>query len=147
VRRQVGAARSVARKGLIEFFWCSTGYFIEPTIVVTKDPLDKIMTEEIFGPVLSIYVYKDDKLKETMEMVGSSTQFALTGAVFAQDENWLKTALDDFKMTAGNFYVNDKSTGSIVGQQPFGGARLSGNDSRNEMKLMFSNDSCCGARP
>jgi hypothetical protein len=61
--------------------------------------------------------------------------------------NWLKTALDDFKMTAGNFYVNDKSTGSIVGQQPFGGARLSGNDSRNEMKLMFSNDSCCGARP
>jgi 1-pyrroline-5-carboxylate dehydrogenase len=86
VRRQVGAARSAARKGLIEFFWCSTGYFIEPTIVVTKDPLDKIMTEEIFGPVLSIYVYKDDKLKETMEMVGSSTQFALTGAVFAQDE-------------------------------------------------------------
>jgi 1-pyrroline-5-carboxylate dehydrogenase len=101
----------------------STGYFIEPTIVVTKDPLDKIMTEEIFGPVLSIYVYKDDKLKETMEMVGSSTQFALTGAVFAQDENWLKTALD-------NFYVNDKSTGSIVGQQPFGGARLSGTNDK-----------------
>nr|XP_023029421.1 delta-1-pyrroline-5-carboxylate dehydrogenase, mitochondrial [Leptinotarsa decemlineata] len=104
----------------------SVGYFIEPTIVQTKDPKDKIMTEEIFGPVLSIYVYKDNKIKETMDLIGTSTSFALTGAIFAQDEKFLKSAVEELKMTAGNFYVNDKSTGSVVGQQPFGGARLSG---------------------
>lgn len=98
----------------------SSGWFIEPTIVETKDPRDKIMVEEIFGPVLTIYVYPDQKLKETMDLVGNSTQFALTGAVFAQDEKFLRHALEEFKLTAGNFYVNDKSTGSVVGQQPFG---------------------------
>lgn len=67
-------------------FCCSVGYFIEPTIVQSKNPQDKIMTEEIFGPVLSIYVYKDNKLRETLDLIGSSTSFALTGAVFAQDE-------------------------------------------------------------
>ncbi|KAJ3652450.1 hypothetical protein Zmor_018412 [Zophobas morio] len=108
----------------------STGYFIEPTIVVTKDPKDKIMTEEIFGPVLSIYVYKDNKLEETVGLVGTSTAFALTGAIFAQDEKWLRYAIEELKMTAGNFYVNDKSTGSVVGQQPFGGARLSGTNDK-----------------
>ncbi|ENN77583.1 delta-1-pyrroline-5-carboxylate dehydrogenase, mitochondrial [Dendroctonus ponderosae] len=108
----------------------STGYFIEPTIVQAKDPKDKIMTEEIFGPVLSIYVYPDNKVQETLNLVGSSTQFALTGAVFAQDEAFLKSAIEDLKMTAGNFYINDKSTGSVVGQQPFGGARLSGTNDK-----------------
>ncbi|XP_050313719.1 delta-1-pyrroline-5-carboxylate dehydrogenase, mitochondrial [Anthonomus grandis grandis] len=108
----------------------STGYFIEPTIVQTKDPLDKIMTEEIFGPVLTIYVYPDSKVKDTLGLVGNSTQFALTGAVFAQDEAFLKSAIDELKMTAGNFYVNDKSTGSVVGQQPFGGARMSGTNDK-----------------
>ncbi len=100
---------------------CSKGYFVDPTIVETKDPLDKIMVEEIFGPVLTIYVYDDKDLYRTMQLVGSSTQFALTGAVFANDESFLHEAFEEFKMTAGNFYVNDKSTGSVVGQQPFGG--------------------------
>lgn len=108
----------------------STGYFIQPTIVVTKDPKDKIMTEEIFGPVLTIYVYKDSKLNETMKLVESSTPYALTGSIFAQDEKWAKTALEEFKYTAGNFYVNDKSTGSVVGQQPFGGSRMSGTNDK-----------------
>lgn len=108
----------------------SKGYFIEPTIVVTSDPKDKIMVEEIFGPVLSIYVYPDQELDATMQLVGSSTQFALTGAVFAQDEKFLHRALEDFKMTAGNFYINDKSTGSVVGQQPFGGGRMSGTNDK-----------------
>nr|CAH7766881.1 unnamed protein product [Callosobruchus chinensis] len=108
----------------------SVGYFIEPTIVQSKDPHDKIMREEIFGPVLSIYVYKDNQIKETMDIVANSTSFALTGAVFAQDENFLKQAVEDLKMTAGNFYINDKSTGSVVGQQPFGGARLSGTNDK-----------------
>lgn len=108
----------------------STGYFVQPTIVQSKDPQDKIMTEEIFGPVLSIYVYPDNKLKETLNLVGNSTAFALTGAVFAQDQSFLKFATEELKMTAGNFYINDKSTGSVVGQQPFGGARLSGTNDK-----------------
>lgn len=108
----------------------SCGYFIEPTIVVTKNPRDKIMTEEIFGPVVTIYVYKDAKLDETLKLVESSTPYALTGAIFAQDENWAKEALDELKYTAGNFYINDKSTGSVVGQQPFGGSRMSGTNDK-----------------
>lgn len=106
------------------------GYFIDPTIVVSKDPLDKIMRQEIFGPVLAIYVYKDADINKTMELVNSSTAFALTGAVFAQDQKFLEEALDKFKMTAGNFYLNDKSTGSVVGQQPFGGGRMSGTNDK-----------------
>ncbi|XP_015436629.1 PREDICTED: delta-1-pyrroline-5-carboxylate dehydrogenase, mitochondrial [Dufourea novaeangliae] len=108
----------------------SRGYFIDPTIVVTKNPKDKIMTEEIFGPVLTIYVYKDSALDETMKLVESSTPYALTGSIFAQDEHWARKALEEFKYTAGNFYVNDKSTGSVVGQQPFGGSRMSGTNDK-----------------
>ncbi|XP_076292110.1 delta-1-Pyrroline-5-carboxylate dehydrogenase 1 [Lasioglossum baleicum] len=108
----------------------SCGYFIDPTIVVSKDPKDKIMTEEIFGPLLSIYVYKDSNLDDTMKLVESSTPYALTGAIFAQDEKWARKALEEFKYTAGNFYVNDKSTGSVVGQQPFGGGRMSGTNDK-----------------
>ncbi|XP_019869236.2 delta-1-pyrroline-5-carboxylate dehydrogenase, mitochondrial [Aethina tumida] len=108
----------------------SVGYYIEPTIVQTTDPKDKIMVEEIFGPVLTVYVYKDKDLDATVKLIGDSTVFALTGAIFAQDEAWLKKAVEDLKMTAGNFYVNDKSTGSVVGQQPFGGARMSGTNDK-----------------
>lgn len=97
------------------------GYFIEPTIVETKDPKDKIMVEEIFGPVLTVFVYQDKDVYPTMQLVGTSTQFALTGAIFANDESFLREAYEELKMTAGNFYINDKSTGSVVGQQPFGG--------------------------
>lgn len=106
------------------------GYFIEPTIIQTTDPLDKLMTEEIFGPVMTVYVYDDKDVDKTVELVGTSTQFALTGAVFARDEAFLKQALEDLKMTAGNFYINDKSTGSVVGQQPFGGGRMSGTNDK-----------------
>ncbi|GAB0088532.1 pyrroline-5-carboxylate dehydrogenase [Sergentomyia squamirostris] len=108
----------------------SKGYFIEPTIVETTDPRDRIMTEEIFGPVLTCYVYDDAKINDAMKEVTDSTKFALTGAVFAQDEAFLRRALDTFKMSAGNFYINDKSTGSVVGQQPFGGGRMSGTNDK-----------------
>ncbi|XP_033208133.1 delta-1-pyrroline-5-carboxylate dehydrogenase, mitochondrial [Belonocnema kinseyi] len=108
----------------------SCGYFIEPTIVVTKNPKDKIFTEEIFGPILSIYVYKDSKLSETMKLVEPSTPYALTGAIFGQDESWARQALDELKYAAGNFYINDKSTGSVVGQQPFGGSKMSGTNDK-----------------
>ncbi|KAL0277918.1 UNVERIFIED_CONTAM: hypothetical protein PYX00_005033 [Menopon gallinae] len=108
----------------------STGYFIEPTIIETKDPKDKIMQEEIFGPVLTAYVYKDDNLEQAMQLVSETVPYALTGAVFATDEAFLYRAQEYFKQTAGNFYINDKSTGSVVGQQPFGGARLSGTNDK-----------------
>lgn len=108
----------------------SKGYFIEPTIVQTKDPLDKIMKEEIFGPVTSIYVYADRDLHKVTDMIDSTTPFALTGAVFATDKEFLKDASRKLKMAAGNFYINDKCTGAVVGQQPFGGGRLSGTNDK-----------------
>ncbi|CAH0381079.1 unnamed protein product [Bemisia tabaci] len=108
----------------------SKGYFIQPTIVQTKDPKDKIMTEEIFGPVLTIYVYEDKDLDSALKLVESSTPYALTGAVFSQDEQFLKRCLTELKYSAGNFYINDKSTGSVVGQQPFGGSRMSGTNDK-----------------
>ncbi|KAK7016800.1 Delta-1-pyrroline-5-carboxylate dehydrogenase, mitochondrial [Halocaridina rubra] len=108
----------------------SVGYFVEPTIVETKDPKDKIMVEEIFGPVLSVYVYPDEKVDEMIQVANTSTPYALTGAIFAQDEAWLAKATDMLKDAAGNFYINDKSTGSVVAQQPFGGSRMSGTNDK-----------------
>lgn len=108
----------------------SKGYFVQPTIIETTDPHDKLMTEEIFGPVLTAYVYDDSDVMKTLALVGSSTKFALTGAVFAKDVGFLQKALEELKMTAGNFYINDKSTGSVVGQQPFGGGRMSGTNDK-----------------
>lgn len=108
----------------------SKGYFVQPTIIKTSDPHDKLMTEEIFGPVLTIYVYEDADVNKTMDLIGTSTKFALTGAVFAKDPAFLQQALDELRMTAGNFYINDKSTGSVVGQQPFGGGRMSGTNDK-----------------
>ncbi|KPJ20323.1 Delta-1-pyrroline-5-carboxylate dehydrogenase, mitochondrial [Papilio machaon] len=108
----------------------SKGYFVQPTIIETVDPHDKLMTEEIFGPVLTIYVYEDRDVMKALSLVGSSTKFALTGAVFANDKGFQQTALEELKTTAGNFYINDKSTGSVVGQQPFGGGRMSGTNDK-----------------
>jgi len=108
----------------------SIGYFVHPTLVEVKNPRDRIMSEEIFGPVLSTFVYDDNKLDETLELVDTSTPFALTGAVFSEDRQFLNHATDRLKMSAGNFYINDKSTGAVVGQQPFGGGRLSGTNDK-----------------
>jgi len=106
------------------------GYFVQPTLVETKDPLDRIMREEIFGPVLTAYVYPDAKVNETMQLLDESTPYALTGAVFALDEKFLTDVQDGFKYSTGNFYLNDRSTGSVVGQQPFGGGRMSGTNDK-----------------
>ncbi|XP_057364725.1 delta-1-pyrroline-5-carboxylate dehydrogenase, mitochondrial-like [Daphnia carinata] len=108
----------------------SVGYFIHPTLLETKNPRDRIMVEEIFGPVLTAFVYDDNAVEETLELVDSSTSFALTGAVFAEDREFLVQAAERLKMSAGNFYINDKSTGAVVGQQPFGGGRLSGTNDK-----------------
>ena len=112
----------------------SVGYFIAPTIVVTTNPKMKLMEEEIFGPVLTIYVYEDDKLAETLELCDKTSPYGLTGAIFAQDRRAIVYMTDALREAAGNFYINDKPTGAVVGQQPFGGARASGtNDKAGSM--------------
>jgi len=106
------------------------GYFIEPTIAVTKDPKSTTMCEEIFGPVLTIYVYPENEWAKTLKLVDSTSPYALTGAVFSQDRGAIVEATDTLRNAAGNFYINDKPTGAVVGQQPFGGARGSGTNDK-----------------
>ena len=111
------------------------GYFVEPTLIETKDPSYRLMCEEIFGPVVTAYVYDDDKWSETLDLVDRTSPYALTGAVFAQDRNAVREAHAKLRHAAGNFYVNDKCTGAVVGQQPFGGARASGTNDKAGSKL------------
>jgi 1-pyrroline-5-carboxylate dehydrogenase len=113
----------------------SKGYFVQPTLVETKDPKYRLMCEEIFGPVVTAYVYDDDKWEETLKLVDETSDYALTGAVFAQDRTALKQAHAALRHSAGNFYINDKCTGAVVGQQPFGGARASGTNDKAGSKL------------
>lgn len=112
----------------------SKGYFIEPTVILAKDPMYTTMCEEIFGPVLTIYVYHENHYEEALELVDQTSPYALTGAVFSQDRYAIELATKKLKNAAGNFYINDKPTGAVVGQQPFGGARASGtNDKAGSM--------------
>jgi 1-pyrroline-5-carboxylate dehydrogenase len=106
------------------------GYFIEPTIIETTDPMYKTMCEEIFGPVLTIYVYDDKKWAQTLELVNTTSPYALTGAVLATDRAAIYQATVALRHAAGNFYINDKPTGAVVGQQPFGGGRASGTNDK-----------------
>ena len=112
----------------------SIGYFIEPTIIITKNPMFRTMCEEIFGPVLTIYIYDSSEWKETLKLVDSTSPYALTGCVMANDSHAIAEASRILKHAAGNFYINDKPTGAVVGQQPFGGSRASGtNDKAGSM--------------
>jgi 1-pyrroline-5-carboxylate dehydrogenase len=114
------------------------GYFIEPTVIEAKDPKYVSMCEEIFGPVLSLYVYDADKFEETLALVDSTSPYALTGAILAQDREAVELATNKLRNAAGNFYINDKPTGAVVGQQPFGGARGSGtNDKAGSMLNLY----------
>jgi len=116
----------------------SKGYFIEPTVIESSDPKYVTMCEEIFGPVLTIYVYEDDRYEETLDLVNTSSPYALTGAVFSQDKAALALADQKLRHAAGNYYINDKPTGAVVGQQPFGGGRASGtNDKAGSMLNMY----------
>ncbi len=108
----------------------SVGYFVEPTVILTSNPKFRTMVEEIFGPVLTIYVFPASEFAETLELVDSTSEYALTGAVFAGDRYALSQAKDALENAAGNFYLNDKPTGAVVGQQPFGGARGSGTNDK-----------------
>ena len=111
------------------------GYFIEPTLVETTDPAYRLLTEEIFGPVVTAHVYPDAKWADTLAIVDSTSPYALTGAVFAKDRKAVREAMSGLRNAAGNFYVNDKPTGAVVGQQPFGGARASGTNDKAGSKL------------
>ena len=106
------------------------GYFIEPTVVLARDPMYKTMCEEIFGPVLTVHVYPADRWAETLDLVDSTSPYALTGAVFSRDRAATREAMATLRGAAGNFYINDKPTGAVVGQQPFGGARASGTNDK-----------------
>ncbi len=106
------------------------GWFVEPTVIETSQPGYRTMVEEIFGPVLTVYVYDDPKLEATLDLCDQSTPYALTGAIFSQDREALAKMSDRLRHAAGNFYLNDKPTGAVVGQQPFGGARASGTNDK-----------------
>jgi 1-pyrroline-5-carboxylate dehydrogenase len=108
----------------------SVGYFIDPTIILSSDPHSLTMEEEIFGPVLTIYLYEDDAFEATLGLVDSTSPYALTGAVIAKDKSAVSLAAEKLRNAAGNFYINDKPTGAVVGQQPFGGGRTSGTNDK-----------------
>ena len=112
----------------------SEGYFIRPTVIETRDPGFRTMHDELFGPVVTAYVYPEGQYEEALDLVDGGAPYALTGAVFAHDRDAIKKASRRLRYAAGNFYVNDKPTGAVVGQQPFGGARASGtNDKAGSM--------------
>ncbi len=108
----------------------SEGYFIEPTIVRSEDPKSKLMSEEIFGPVLTVYVYPENQYTDTLHLCNRTSPYALTGSIFAEDRNAIVEAMNILRHAAGNFYINDKPTGAVVGQQPFGGSRGSGTNDK-----------------
>ncbi len=106
------------------------GYFVEPTLIVVDDPKYRTMSEEIFGPVLTVYVYDENKYEETLAILDETSPYALTGAVFSTDRYAVDLAVKKLQNAAGNFYINDKPTGAVVGQQPFGGGRASGTNDK-----------------
>lgn len=113
----------------------SKGYFIEPTVIVSKDPLSLTMCEEIFGPVMTIYVYHEENFEQTLGLVDDTSPYALTGSIFSKDRYAIELATKRLSNAAGNFYINDKPTGAVVGQQPFGGARGSGTNDKAGAKV------------
>jgi 1-pyrroline-5-carboxylate dehydrogenase len=112
-----------------------TGWFIEPTLIETADPGYRLMCEEVFGPVVTVHPYPDSKWHDTLSLIDRTSPYALTGAVFSQDRSAIREASQALRQAAGNFYINDKPTGAVVGQQPFGGARASGTDDKAGSKL------------
>jgi 1-pyrroline-5-carboxylate dehydrogenase len=131
----IGSARKTARVVAGGTSDKSHGYFIRPTLLETDDPGFRTLCEEIFGPVVTAYVYDDDRWSETLDLVDRTSPYALTGGVFAQDRRAIVEATGALRYAAGNFYINDKPTGAVVGQQPFGGARASGTNDKAGSKL------------
>ncbi|MCB9899397.1 MAG: L-glutamate gamma-semialdehyde dehydrogenase [Planctomycetes bacterium] len=131
-KRYIDGARADPAASILVGGECddSTGWFVQPTIIETADPMAPSMCEEIFGPILTLYVYEDGKLDETLALCDATSPYALTGAVFARDRQAVAHMAARLRQAAGNFYVNDKPTGAVVGQQPFGGARASGTNDK-----------------
>lgn len=132
IRRHIDAAKTSADADVIIGGRCddSVGYFVEPTVILARTPSFKTMVEEIFGPVLTVYVYADEALDEALHSCDTATRYALTGAIFAQDRDAVVALSKALSHAAGNFYINDKPTGAVVGQQPFGGSRGSGTNDK-----------------
>ncbi|MFH1716174.1 MAG: L-glutamate gamma-semialdehyde dehydrogenase [Planctomycetota bacterium] len=132
IREYIEFAKSSPVMDIIAGGGCddSTGYFIEPTVVVSREPKSRLMVEEIFGPVLTIYVYPEGEYEQALELCDQTSPYALTGAIFALDRGAIVRAMDTLRHAAGNFYVNDKPTGAVVAQQPFGGTRASGTNDK-----------------
>jgi len=136
IKRYIDSAKKDPRSEILVGGKCDkkTGYFIQPTVIETKNPKSQTMCEEIFGPVLTIYVYPAGQFEKAMDLVDSTSPYALTGSILAQDRDAIERATTRLRNAAGNFYINDKPTGAVVGQQPFGGARASGtNDKAGSM--------------
>ena len=131
-KEAIDQARASSGAGVLVGGGCddSTGYFVEPTVLVTTDPGYRTLREELFGPVLTTYVYEPDRWEDTLRLVDSSSPYGLTGAVFATDRRAIDEAARALRHAAGNFYVNDKPTGAVIGQQPFGGSRASGTNDK-----------------
>ena len=108
----------------------SSGYFLQPTVILTTNPKMETMCEELFGPVLTVYVYEDKDFEAALALCEETSPYALTGAFFGRDRRLIAAAAERLKYAAGNFYINDKPTGAVVGQQPFGGARASGTNDK-----------------
>jgi len=132
IKEYIEYARNSADMDIIVGGGCddSKGYFIEPTIVVSKEPKSKLMAEEIFGPVLTLHVYPEGEYEQMLEVCDQTSPYALTGSIFGLDRGAIVKALDKLRHAAGNFYINDKPTGAVVGQQPFGGSRASGTNDK-----------------
>jgi 1-pyrroline-5-carboxylate dehydrogenase len=113
----------------------STGWFVSPTLVEAQDPAHRLLTEEIFGPLVTVHLYNDGQYSDVLSLIDRTSPYALTGAVFARDRAAIREALTTLRQAAGNFYINDKPTGAVVGQQPFGGARGSGTNDKAGSKL------------
>lgn len=126
-RARANPANSILTGGNVD---SSRGYFVEPTVILTTDPRSETMEQEIFGPVLTIFVYEDVEWTSTLELIDTTSPYGLTGALFAQDRRIIVEAEKKLRHSAGNFYLNDKSTGAVVGEQPFGGARMSGTNDK-----------------
>ena len=115
----------------------SEGYYVKPTVILTNNPKTVTMTEEIFGPVVTVYVYEDNEFENVAKLIDETTSYALTGSLFARDRHAVIKGQAILRNSAGNFYINDKCTGAVVGQQPFGGARASGTNDKAGAPSLF----------
>lgn len=137
IKSYIDYARNSSEAEIIAGGKCddSQGFFIEPTVILTTNPKFKTMEEELFGPVLTIYIYKDNELEQALRLCDETSPYGLTGSIFASDRKAIVELEKRLRHAAGNFYINNKTTGAVVGQQPFGGSRASGTNDKAGSKI------------